>query len=195
MKFLILVREPFIFFFAFNSYFYFWIATFYSLFRYLFFCWPSVLHLDQCAKLTRKKVKGLSQWYGARNQCQYIVLNVFLVFVKGYRAQELQWKRIEPEVIYDHECSSFNEISVFFVFWAATNLQTEYGIYINRFFFSFSFLLQAILVAVAVMALVSAVPVDETVVGEVYGQSDSISPQDQSEIFFKLKKLKKLLFG
>lgn len=45
------------------------------------------------------------------------------------------------------------------------------------------------------MALVSAVPVDETVVGEVYGQSDSINPQDQTEIFLKLKKLKKLLFG
>lgn len=60
----------------------------------------------------------------------------------------------------------------------------------------FSFLsLQTVLIALAVMALVSAVPVDETVIGEVYGQSDSISPQDQTEIFFKLKKLKKLLFG
>lgn len=56
-------------------------------------------------------------------------------------------------------------------------------------------LLQTVLIAFAVMALVSAVPVDETVVGEVYGQSDSISPQDQTEIFLKLKKLKKLLFG
>lgn len=56
-------------------------------------------------------------------------------------------------------------------------------------------LVQTVLIAFAVMALVSAVPVDETVVGEVYGQSDSISPQDQTEIFLKLKKLKKLLFG
>lgn len=42
--------------------------------------------------------------------------------------------------------------------------------------------------------MVAAVPVDETVAGDIYGPSDNISPQDQSE-FLKLKKLKKLLFG
>lgn len=54
--------------------------------------------------------------------------------------------------------------------------------------------MQAFLVVMATIAIVSAVPVDETVIGEVYGQHDSISQQDPNE-FFKLKKLKKLLFG
>lgn len=50
------------------------------------------------------------------------------------------------------------------------------------------------MVVLAAIAIVSAVPVDETVVGEVYGQHDSISAQDPNE-FFKLKKLKKIFFG
>jgi len=43
------------------------------------------------------------------------------------------------------------------------------------------------------MALVSAVPVDETIAGDAF-DTDNLSPQDPNE-FFKLKKLKKLLFG
>lgn len=53
--------------------------------------------------------------------------------------------------------------------------------------------LQTLLAIFAVLALVSAVPVDETIGGDVYG-SDNLSPQDPNE-FLKLKKLKKLLFG
>lgn len=49
------------------------------------------------------------------------------------------------------------------------------------------------LIAIAI-AMVSAVPVDETNIGEAFGQQDTYSPYQQSE-FFKLKKLKKLLFG
>lgn len=65
----------------------------------------------------------------------------------------------------------------------------------NFLFFKFC-ILQALIVVIAVIAVVSAVPapVDETVIGEVYGQHDSVSAQEPSE-FFKLKKLKKLLFG
>lgn len=44
------------------------------------------------------------------------------------------------------------------------------------------------------MAIVSAVPVDETIAGEAFGQADSFNPQEPNS-FFKLKKLKKLLFG
>lgn len=63
-------------------------------------------------------------------------------------------------------------------------------------FIRFCFLcLQTVLIALAVMALVSAAPSDETVLGEVYGPNDSLNPQDQTEFIFKLKKLKKLLFG
>lgn len=45
------------------------------------------------------------------------------------------------------------------------------------------------------LAIVSAVPVDEAAygVGELYDQ-DTFNPQDPNS-FFKLKKLKKLLFG
>lgn len=43
------------------------------------------------------------------------------------------------------------------------------------------------------MAFVAAVPVDETVVGDLYEPSETYNPQDPNS-FFKLKKLKKLLF-
>lgn len=47
---------------------------------------------------------------------------------------------------------------------------------------------------VLALAIVSAVPaVDESVFGEVY-DAESINPQDPQQ-FFKLKKLKKILFG
>lgn len=46
----------------------------------------------------------------------------------------------------------------------------------------------------AVLAVVSAVPFDETVAGQTYGQDDVVRAQDPNE-FFKLKKIKKLLFG
>lgn len=52
---------------------------------------------------------------------------------------------------------------------------------------------QALLVCVLAIAIISAVPVDETIVGEVY-ESDVINPQDPQE-FIKLKKLKKLFLG
>ena len=42
------------------------------------------------------------------------------------------------------------------------------------------------------MALVSAIPIDETVGGDVFEASEAYNPQDPQE-FFKLKKLKKLL--
>lgn len=42
------------------------------------------------------------------------------------------------------------------------------------------------------IALVSAVPVDESAFGEVY-ETDNYNPEDPQS-FFKLKKLKKLLF-
>lgn len=54
--------------------------------------------------------------------------------------------------------------------------------------------LQAIFIAVAVFAMVSAVPVDESIAGEIYGQDNSYNPQEPQE-FFKLKKIKKLFFG
>ncbi|XP_037044240.1 uncharacterized protein LOC119080114 [Bradysia coprophila] len=55
------------------------------------------------------------------------------------------------------------------------------------------FLIMAILVTVLAMAFVAAVPVDETVVGDLYEPSETYNPQDPNS-FFKLKKLKKLLF-
>lgn len=42
------------------------------------------------------------------------------------------------------------------------------------------------------MALVSAIPIDETMVGDAYEAAEIYNPQDPQE-FFKLKKLKKLL--
>lgn len=54
--------------------------------------------------------------------------------------------------------------------------------------------MQAFLVVLAAVAIVSAVPVDESIFENVYGEHDSINPQDPQE-FFKLKKLKKLLLG
>lgn len=78
-----------------------------------------------------------------------------------------------------------------FLFDSCLQFDTQNFHLSNRFDFS----LQSILIALAVLAIVSAVPVDETVVGDVYGQDDSVSPQDPSEFIFKLKKLKKLLFG
>lgn len=42
--------------------------------------------------------------------------------------------------------------------------------------------------------MVSAIPVDESIAGEVYGQDNSYNPQDPQE-FFKLKKIKKLFLG
>lgn len=56
------------------------------------------------------------------------------------------------------------------------------------------FVLQAFLIAVAVIAMVSAVPVDESIGGEIYGQDNSYNPQEPQE-FFKLKKIKKLFLG
>lgn len=52
--------------------------------------------------------------------------------------------------------------------------------------------LQALLVCCLALAIVSAIPIDETVVGEAYEPSEIYNPQDPNE-FFKLKKLKKLL--
>lgn len=49
------------------------------------------------------------------------------------------------------------------------------------------------LVAVFAMAMVMAAPADETVFGEGYEAADAYSAQDPQQ-FFKLKKLKKLLF-
>lgn len=48
--------------------------------------------------------------------------------------------------------------------------------------------------AFALLATVSAVPVDESVVGDVYGADASYNPQDPNAILLKLIKLKKLLF-
>ncbi|XP_055701332.1 uncharacterized protein LOC129800743 [Phlebotomus papatasi] len=48
-----------------------------------------------------------------------------------------------------------------------------------------------LLVCILAFAIVSAVPIDETVVGDVY-EADNFDPQDPNS-FFKLKKLKKLL--
>lgn len=56
----------------------------------------------------------------------------------------------------------------------------------------FVFKLQAFFVILATIAIVSAVPVDESIAGEVYGPYDSVNFQEPNE-FFKLKKLKKLL--
>lgn len=42
--------------------------------------------------------------------------------------------------------------------------------------------------------MVSAVPVDESIGGEIYGQDNSYNPQEPQE-FFKLKKIKKLFLG
>lgn len=65
------------------------------------------------------------------------------------------------------------------------------NILINSFFHK----LQTLLVCLMALAIVSAVPVDEAAygVGELYDQ-DTFNPQDPNS-FFKLKKLKKLLFG
>lgn len=47
---------------------------------------------------------------------------------------------------------------------------------------------------IAMMTIVYAVPIDETAVfGDVY-EAENYNPQDPNS-FFKLKKLKKLLFG
>lgn len=51
--------------------------------------------------------------------------------------------------------------------------------------------LQTLLVCFLAMAIVSAIPIDESVVGEAY-EPEAYNPQDPQE-FFKLKKLKKLL--
>ncbi|XP_055689407.1 uncharacterized protein LOC129793426 isoform X2 [Lutzomyia longipalpis] len=48
-----------------------------------------------------------------------------------------------------------------------------------------------LLVCLLAFVIVSAVPIDETVVGDVY-EADNFNPQDPNS-FFKLKKLKKLL--
>lgn len=51
---------------------------------------------------------------------------------------------------------------------------------------------QTLLVCFLAMALVSAIPIDETVAADAYEASEIYNPQDPQE-FFKLKKLKKLL--
>ncbi|KAH8278264.1 hypothetical protein KR044_009019, partial [Drosophila immigrans] len=57
------------------------------------------------------------------------------------------------------------------------------------------YILQVFLLCLSVVALVSAVPVDETQQGDnVYSQSDVHNPHDPQAIF-KLKKIKKLLLG
>lgn len=48
------------------------------------------------------------------------------------------------------------------------------------------------LVCFLAIAFVSAIPIDETVVGDVYEPAEAYNPQDPNS-FFKLKKLKKLL--
>jgi hypothetical protein len=57
-----------------------------------------------------------------------------------------------------------------------------------------SFLFQTLALFVLAFALVSAVPAvnDESLTGEVY-EAEAINPQDPQS-FFKLRKLKKLLF-
>ncbi|XP_030373275.1 uncharacterized protein LOC115623193 [Scaptodrosophila lebanonensis] len=49
-----------------------------------------------------------------------------------------------------------------------------------------------IFVCLLIVALVSAVPVDESLQGDFYGEDDTHNPHDPQAIF-KLKKLKKLL--
>lgn len=53
--------------------------------------------------------------------------------------------------------------------------------------------LQILMVAVFAMAMVLAAPADETVFGAEYEAADAYNPQEPQQ-FFKLKKLKKLLF-
>lgn len=57
------------------------------------------------------------------------------------------------------------------------------------------FKLQVFLVVLVAVAIVSAAPKEEGIVEQVYGASDTLHPQEDSEFIFKLKKLKKLLLG
>lgn len=66
------------------------------------------------------------------------------------------------------------------------------------FYFHFFFLLlklQALLIVLVAVAIVSAAPKDEGIVENIYGSSDTLHPQEDTEFIFKLKKLKKLLLG
>lgn len=70
----------------------------------------------------------------------------------------------------------------------------QFSMKFNKLLFFFPLIFQAFLVVLAAVAIVSAVPVDETLPEAVYGNPDTYSPQEDSE-FFKLKKLKKIFFG
>ncbi|EDW69273.1 uncharacterized protein LOC115771147 [Drosophila novamexicana] len=57
------------------------------------------------------------------------------------------------------------------------------------------YIVLALFVCLLAVALVAAVPVDESLQGDnIYGQADVHNPHDPQAIF-KLKKLKKLLLG
>lgn len=59
----------------------------------------------------------------------------------------------------------------------------------------FSFFSQALFVCLLALAMVSAAPAEEGLVGDLLGSEQQYhNPQDPSS-FFKLKKIKKLLFG
>ncbi|XP_034107575.1 uncharacterized protein LOC132791636 [Drosophila nasuta] len=57
------------------------------------------------------------------------------------------------------------------------------------------YIVLVVFLCLAAVALVSAVPVDETLQGDnIYSESDVHNPHDPQAIF-KLKKIKKLLLG
>lgn len=196
MKFLILVRVPLV-----VLHFFFFLISFLA---NIFLNWFRGRRC--CLYRTRSRIKVRSascestrqKWKDYLDDAWTERIFGFCVFVKGYY---LRTSRNERLIAGGQRRQRNNSTKSVFVLRDQSEFRPQPSIgiwnfvqFVNRFLSPF-LSLQTVLVAFAVMALVSAVPVDETVVGEVYGQSDSINPQDQTEIFLKLKKLKKLLFG